>query len=338
MSSKQNWDRKERELTEQFTTLFPELDQWGGLVDNLIVQILQEAGFDEDNIKIPPKYRRKGVGSFISKALYRDKSGKYTNPIADIEDKVATRLVVLTTGHIEDVQKILCGSEKWHARLDKNISNDIELDPTVFSYQAAHIIVRQRGTGLTADEEILSPIVCEIQVKTLFQHAYSEMSHSTVYKGPYRQDTDLLRKLARSMALMEAVDGYFLDMQSSINTGRSLPAALSKEMTTRFKQLWPDFDKNSVDANLSISIFNNLYEDGTLTVFQLDEFVVKHAINLRRIIERDKYYLSHQPVLIFVAYMMKTRKRFLERKWNLDDGILDEIANELGESRDEYQG
>ena len=338
MSSKANWDRREQELKQQLDGLTEKLKQWGASVDKLIIQILEEAGFSEGNIKIPPKCRLKAVGSFISKALYRDKSGKYTNPIVEIEDKVATRLVVLTTGQIEKVQQILCDSTHWHARLDKNISNDIELDPSAFSYQAAHIIVRQRGIGPTTEEELLNPIACEIQVKTLFQHAYSEMSHSTVYKGPYRQDTDLLRKLARSMALMEAVDGYFLDMQSSIDTGRSLPIALSKEMNMRFGQLWPDFDKNSVDNNLSISIFNDFYQDGALTVPQLDEFITRHADSLQRIIKRDKYYLSHQPVLIFIAYMMKTQKRFLERKWDLDQGILDEIANEFGVSRDEYEG
>jgi putative GTP pyrophosphokinase len=338
MLSKENWDKKEQELKQQFDGLTEDLKRWGGAVDELIIQILIESGFSESNIKIPPKFRLKGIGSFISKALYRDKSGKYVNPIVDIEDKVATRLVVLTTGQIEQVQEILCKSQHWHANLDKNISNDIELDPTVFSYQAAHIIVRQRGIGPSEAEEILNPVACEIQVKTLFQHAYSEMSHSTVYKGPYRQDTDLLRKLARSMALMEAVDGYFLDMQSSIDTGRSLPIALSKEMNMRFGQLWPDFDKNSVDTNLSISIFNNLYQDGILNVFQLDEFITRYANSLQRIIKRDKYYLSHQPVLIFIAYMMKTQKRLLERKWDLDQGILDEIANEFGVSRDEYEG
>ena len=127
-------------------------------------------------------------------------------------------------------------------------------------------------------------------------------------------------------------------MHSLIDSGRSLPAALSKEMTVRFGTLWPDFDKSSIDTNLSISIFNNLYEEGDLTVPKLDEFTTRYASNLQRIIARGKYYLSHQPVLIFIAYLMKTRKRFLERKWDLDPGILDEIAAELNVSRDEYEG
>jgi putative GTP pyrophosphokinase len=338
MPSREHWEKVEKELRDKFDELVPELKVWGSEVDGLIVRLLSEAGFDASNIKMLPEYRVKKISSFISKSLYRDKSEKYKNPIIDIEDKVATRLVVLTTQHIKQVQEILCRSSVWFAKLDKNISNDIELDPSTFGYQAAHIIVRRRAKADLSATELLNPIACEIQIKTLFQHAYSEMSHSTVYKGPYRQDTELLRTLARSMALMEAVDGYFQDMYSLIDTGRSLPAALSKEMTARFKNLWPDFDKNSTDANLSISIFNNLYEDGYLTIPELDAFVTQHTPSLQKIIHSNKYYLSHQPVLIFVAYLMKRRKRFLERKWDLDPGILDEIATELGVSRDEYEG
>ena len=338
MPSNENWNELEQELKRKFDELGPSLTAWGTKVDELILQTLTEAGFDESAIKIPPKRRVKNIGSFISKALYRDKSAKYKDPIVDIEDKVATRLVVLTTEQIEQVQAILCASSHWHAKLDKEISNEIELSPNSFSYQASHIVVRRRLSADLQEDEEKSPIACEIQIKTLFQHAYSEMSHSTVYKGPYRQDTQLLRKLARSMALMEAVDDYFQDMYDIIDSGRSLPAALSKEMTARFVQLWPEFDKNSIDSNLTISIFNNLYEDGDLTVPKLDEFITRYTPNLQRIINKDRYYLSHQPVLIFVAYLMKNRKRFLERKWDFDAGILDEIADELGVSRDEYDG
>jgi putative GTP pyrophosphokinase len=338
MSSQRDWAQSEAALKQEFIDLIPHLKSWGQEVDELILNILRDAGFDLGDVKIPPAARVKKVESFISKAFYREKSTKYTDPIHQINDKVATRLVLLTTNQIREVQQLLCSYEGWTAEIDKDISNEVELAPTQFGYQAAHIIVRQRQPPEAPKEALLSPIACEIQLKTLFQHAYSEVSHSTVYKGPYRQETELLRKLARSMAMMEAVDEYFHDMFGIINSPTSLPFAFSKEMTTRFGQLWPDFKKEDIDPYLYHSIFDRMYDASALSIPKLDKFVTQYEKPLRRIIANDRYHISRQPILIFVAYLLKNRPTLIETKWEFDDEILNEISGQMGISRERYDG
>lgn len=338
MNNRQDWDKLEAELRQQFIELIPSLEGWGHAVHALILHILNDAGFDPGDIKIPPTVRVKKADSFISKAFYREKSKKYIDPIHEINDKVGIRIVLLTIDQVQEVQKLLCEYPGWHAKIDKDISNDIELLPNEFSYQAAHIIVRQREDPSKEQEELLSPVTCEIQLKTLFQHAYSEVSHSTAYKGPYRHETEILRKLARSMALMEAVDGYFHDMFDIINSPASLPYAFSKVMTVRFGQLWPGFKKEDVDNNLYSSIFDKMYDASALDINKLDKFVTQYERHLKRVINEHKYYISHQPILIFVAYLLKNRPRLIQDRWEFDDEILIDIRNQMGLSSERFEG
>ena len=300
------------------------------------MQVLQEGGFDMGAIKLLPAARVKKLNSFISKALYRDK--KYADPIQEINDKVGTRLVLLTTNQLAEAEKLLCAYAGWEAKIDKNISNEIELAPSQFGYLATHIIVRERKHVVDSTGEILNPIACEIQLKTSLQHTYSEVSHSTVYKGPYRHETDLLRKLARSMALMEAVDGYFHDMFGIINSPESKPFAFSKVMEVSFGKLWPDFKAEDTDPNLYHSIFDKMYDESALDIQKLERFVIQYEQSLLRIIANDRYYISRQPILIFVAYLLKFRPYLIERRWEFDDEILDEISAQMGISRERSQG
>jgi len=338
MNSPKNWDKLEATLRQQFTELIPELTAWGQQVDALIPGILYNAGFDLGNIKVPSVARVKKVDSFISKALYRDKSKNYTNPLYDINDKVGTRVILLTTDQIAEVQKALCGYSGWHAEIDKNISSEVELAPTSFGYLAVHVIVRPRKNSGNEQDDALTPIACEIQLKNILHHAYSEVSHSTVYKGPYRHDTELLRKLALSMAMMEAINGYFHDMFTLINSANSLPLAFSKEMTVRFSELSPGFKKEDVDPALYASIFDRMYDASALDVGKLDKFVTRYKAPLQRIAANGKYHVTRQPIMLFIAYLLKARPSLVVDRWDFDPAILADISKQMGISLDRYEG
>ena len=61
--------------------------------------------------------------------------------------------------------------------------------------------------------QIPADIPCEIQIRTLLQHAYSELTHDTIYKPNVRATPAVKRTAAKSMALIEATSDYF----SSVN-------------------------------------------------------------------------------------------------------------------------
>lgn len=336
MPSQSSWSEREQDLRRQFSELIPALEEWGAFVDATLMDILTKNNFDPHGTQMLPQHRVKAVGSFVSKALYRPKSKDYDNPILDIKDKVATRLVVLTVDQVELVGKLLADHPDWEAEIDRKISNDGELGPTAFGYQSLHVLVKQKENKDSTTNILLNKIVCEIQVRTLLQHAYAEVSHGTVYKGSYKYEPEIQRKLARSMALIEAVDEYFQTMFSLINSQKLAASAFSKEMNARFATLWPSFDKEKVDVGLFSYLFDTIYDPTLFDTQRIDTFVTQYERALKRVIQHDKYHLSHQPIVIFVAYLLKNRPDMIHERWELDKSILEDIAKEMGISTEEY--
>ena len=60
-------------------------------------------------------------------------------------------------------------------------------------------------------------LTCEVQVRTLLQHAYSELSHSRIYKPSFDPDAKVKRVIAKSMALLETTDDFFEEVNDRMN-------------------------------------------------------------------------------------------------------------------------
>nr|WP_249804714.1 MULTISPECIES: hypothetical protein [unclassified Bradyrhizobium] len=54
--------------------------------------------------------------------------------------------------------------------------------PYEFRYQSVHYIVRSRGDQKLDGQNITAGTPCEVQIRTLLQHAHSELTHDTIYK------------------------------------------------------------------------------------------------------------------------------------------------------------
>jgi hypothetical protein len=130
--------------------------------------------------------------------------------------------------------------------------------------------------------------------------------------------------------MMEAINGYFHDMFSFINSANSLPLTFSKEMTVHFGELWPSFKKEDVDSALYTSIFDRMYDDSALDVQKLNKFVTRYEEPLQRLITSGKYHITRQPILLFVAYLLKARPNLAIDKWDFDPAILAEISKQMG--------
>jgi hypothetical protein len=127
-------------------------------------------------------------------------------------------------------------------------------------------------------------------------------------------------------------------MFSLINSAKSLPLAFSKEMTVRFGELSPSFKKEDVDPALYSSIFDRMYDASALDVQKVDKFVTRYEKLLQRIITNGKYHITRQPIMLFVAYLLKARPNLVIDRWDFDPAILTEISKQMGISLDRYEG
>lgn len=142
--------------------------------------------------------RAKGITRFVDKAL-KEKDGnlKYQNPINEIQDQIGARILVLYLKDVENVGKRIHDYYTNFEDINKEPDNDHE-----FKYFGRHMI-------LTMPQEIRDkygkeniPVVFELQIKTLFQYAWSECEHDLNYK--HIEGGELGKEEQRLLALSSA--------------------------------------------------------------------------------------------------------------------------------------
>jgi ppGpp synthetase/RelA/SpoT-type nucleotidyltranferase len=195
---------------------------WGLFVRDQIVHGL-EANIERFDahafLKIPPEPRTKEDDSLIGKAFHRNKP--YADPYVSIEDKVGVRFVVLLTSDINKIQHVIENSDFWTCSLDRDFEAERESRPMEFTYQSKHLVIKAaEDCRLPSGELIAKGTPCEVQLRTLLQHAHSELTHDKIYKRESGSEIakTVERTVAKSMALIEAVDDYFISVVKELDS------------------------------------------------------------------------------------------------------------------------
>lgn len=317
-------------LSEKFLSIQDDLRTWGAEVDKTIMQVLKPLD-DENKVKIKPHFRIKEEWSFVSKCLYRNKN--YKDPMIDVEDKIGTRVVLLKSSDVYECAQLLLNHKGWHVKTTKNLKELIEDKPKEFDYQSVHLVVWPMAqSDFKCDPNNLT---CEIQLRTLLQHAFAEISHDSTYKGPYKNDKEIIRYLSKSIALMEVTDDYFLDIFEMISDETRKFANFHKELVKLYLQFDSSFDANKRDIELVDLIFKLLNKQD-VPFNQIEEFALKQKEVLSDVISNSKLYLFSQPVILLVAYYLFKHQTFLKSSWPLSDEILKATFNTFGMSYQDY--
>jgi putative GTP pyrophosphokinase len=308
---------KETFLLNQFNSVKPELRIWGTYVDEQLKNVVLSDPYDLNFVKIFPQNRLKSDQSFLFKALYRKRI--YIDPILEIEDKIGTRVVLLKSDEIEKVAEVICNHIGWQSKITKNLKNELEDQPKLFDYQSLHIVVWPNDDyGYDGDKKVLT---CEIQIRTLLQHAFAEVSHDSAYKGPYKNDVEIIRHLAKSMALMEATDDYFTRIFTLMSDEQREYSNYTKELMRIYKEFFPDFDKHQLNFDLTERVYE-LLSDKKVELNLLEAFVERQKQAITSALNPKNGLLFEQPVSILLSYYLFHHKTFLEENWPLNHESL----------------
>ena len=141
------------------------------------------------------------------------KGSKYKS-LADITDILGLRIITFYT---EDVDKVASAVERlftidWDNSVDKRKLHEIDS----FGYVSLHYICSVPGF----------PYRFEIQMRTLLQHAWSNMNHDTGYKSGVEIPRRYLRSMSRLAGILEMVDEEFSKIRSELADYRRQVQAL----------------------------------------------------------------------------------------------------------------
>ena len=158
--------------------------------------------------------RAKSVDRFMGKALKReDGKPKYDDPLNQIQDQVGARIV---TFYASDVERVRIEIEKYFKYIEsKRVVPESESE---FGYEGRHFILFVPTDLL---DETLSSYESveffELQIKTLFQHAWSEAEHDLGYKPSNKLTSDQKRRLAFTAAQAWGADMIFDELLQQVD-------------------------------------------------------------------------------------------------------------------------
>lgn len=151
-------------------------------------------------------FRVKGVKSFVDKATDPENNPPYTHPLREIEDQVAGRVLVFFLQDIDPVCQRLrqvfttVESSRRKPRKDEE-----------FGYESHHLICVIPSAvkpGMWSQFQDM-PTTFELQIRTLFMHAWAEPQHDLGYKGSADLPPNIRRELAWVAASAWGADQAF---------------------------------------------------------------------------------------------------------------------------------
>jgi len=157
--------------------------------------------------------RAKDPSRFLAKAAKIENDvPKYSDPLTEIQDQIAARIVTLYLSDVERIQLLIAeyfGSIE-HKRMEPESSRE-------FGYEGEHYIL------LLPDEAFPRPLkrsdgptLFELQIKTVFQHAWSEAGHDLIYKSVIPLTRDHLRRAAFTAAQAWGADLIFDELSAQL--------------------------------------------------------------------------------------------------------------------------
>lgn len=173
----------------------------------------------KDELKDVPRIdrvsaRAKDPDRFINKSLKSENGNpKYEDPFVQIQDQIGARVIVF---YREDITLVEKEVEAYYRHIEKK-----ELIPeseSEFGYVGKHYVLRIPEDVIENDDEkSMIPQFFELQIKTLFQHAWSEANHDLGYKPETTLTIHQKRKLAFTAAQAWGADQMFSDLLAEVN-------------------------------------------------------------------------------------------------------------------------
>jgi len=160
--------------------------------------------------------RAKSPDRFLGKAMKRkdDHTLKYEHPFEQIQDLVGARVIVF---YKQDVDVVSAAVDRYFRRIE---GRDLVPDAVnQFGYVGRHFILAMPEDVIDdGAERGKTPEFFELQVKTLFQHAWSEAEHDLAYKPSEPLSTLQQRQIAFTAAQAWGADQIFEQLHAELGS------------------------------------------------------------------------------------------------------------------------
>jgi len=210
-------------------------------VQDLIYELLKQTEIEIENISA----RVKTLESFEGKL----KRKNYKDPFKEMTDLSGVRIILYYKEDIDKLGEII--KREFDVDWDNSVDKSKLIDSDKIGYLSTHYIVSVAKDRLKLTEwRMFEGLKCEIQIRTILQHAWAAIDHKIRYKPSNKVPKKLERKLFLLAGLLELADDEF----SFIKT-------LTTEMEGYYSMMIKANNLKNVDINLtSLEVFLDLTE------------------------------------------------------------------------------
>lgn len=154
--------------------------------------------------------RVKEISSFVQKANKVDKEGspKYRYPLEEIQDQIGARIVVYYRSDVDPIAKRILS--EFRQVEDRKLEAP---EPESFGYEARHFVCFIPQDICVKYQPPID--FFELQVSTLFQHAWAQANHDLGYKSRLELSYDEQRRIAWAAAQAWGADLIFDELWSN---------------------------------------------------------------------------------------------------------------------------
>ena len=166
MSSPRIQKHSRAELRASYEALVPSLLQYSRRLESLTRDLLELKKIQYHAIEV----RTKTVDSFLEKLARPGKS--YAEPLNQITDLVGLRIILYYPSDVDEVCSIW--REQFSVDESSSVDKRAELASDQFGYSSVHLVCRlSESRRALAEWSPFASTCCEVQVRTVLQHAWA---------------------------------------------------------------------------------------------------------------------------------------------------------------------
>lgn len=185
---------------------------FGDAVEHLLKSLLFNADITYNAIT----YRIKERESLSRKIDV--KGDKYVN-LSDLTDIVGIRIITYYDDDVDRIASLV--EQEFEVDRENSIDKRKALEPDRFGYCSVHYVVGINSRRLELEEyAAYKGLKCEIQIRSVLQHAWAEIEHDLGYKSAITVPRDIRRDFSRLAGLLELADKEFDEIRKKLSSYR----------------------------------------------------------------------------------------------------------------------
>jgi len=177
-------------------------------IEHQVTSILQTSEVTYNAITSRLKTRESVAGKIDRK------QDKYTE-LSEITDIAGIRIITYYSADVDRIADII--ESEFAVDHENSIDKRESIEPDRFGYCSVHYVVGMNAERLALREcRMYEGMKCEIQIRSVLQHAWAEIEHDIGYKSEIVIPKEMRRSFSRIAGLLEIADKEFNEIRENL--------------------------------------------------------------------------------------------------------------------------